>query len=185
MPRLRSTESVELNVTAMLDMAFQLLAFFVLTFKPPPGENQIFLKLPPARPVIGQGREDAGADPTKNAADVKTTRSVIITLLDENGDGRIATVQIGDPSVGQPKNIPLNSLKSELSGFFNAKDTDEAGGHKGGATGNYEQLVIQATPTLHWEDVLKVADQCTGFTTAKEDKIPSISFTSTGNDPGN
>ena len=44
---------MELNVTAMLDMAFQLLAFFVLTFKPPPGEDQIYLKLPPAQPVAG------------------------------------------------------------------------------------------------------------------------------------
>ena len=38
----RSTEDVTLNVTAMLDMAFQLLAFFILTFRPPPGEAQIY-----------------------------------------------------------------------------------------------------------------------------------------------
>ena len=53
MSRRRSEEDVELNVTAMLDMAFQLLAFFVLTFRPPPGEAQIYLKLPPAQPVAG------------------------------------------------------------------------------------------------------------------------------------
>ena len=45
----KSDEEVTLNVTAMLDMAFQLLAFFVLTFRPPPAEAQIFLKLPPAK----------------------------------------------------------------------------------------------------------------------------------------
>ena len=39
-------ENVELNVTAMLDMAFQLLAFFVLTFSPPPLESQFSLRLP-------------------------------------------------------------------------------------------------------------------------------------------
>ena len=50
-----SDEEVSLNVTAMLDMAFQLLAFFVLTFKPPPAEFQIFLKLPPAQAVLGLG----------------------------------------------------------------------------------------------------------------------------------
>ena len=46
----KKDENVELNVTAMLDMAFQLLAFFILTFKPPPGEDQIYLKLPPPSP---------------------------------------------------------------------------------------------------------------------------------------
>ena len=46
-----------LNVTAMLDMAFQLLAFFVLTFKPPPAEAQIFLKLPPYQAVLGPGTQ--------------------------------------------------------------------------------------------------------------------------------
>ena len=32
----RSHGEVELNMTAMLDMAFQLLAFFILTFHPSP-----------------------------------------------------------------------------------------------------------------------------------------------------
>ncbi len=37
-------EEVELNLAAMLDMAFQLLTFFVLTFKPAPVEGQIALQ---------------------------------------------------------------------------------------------------------------------------------------------
>ena len=31
----KSSDEVELNLAAMLDMAFQLLTFFILTFKPP------------------------------------------------------------------------------------------------------------------------------------------------------
>ena len=70
-----------LNVTAMLDMAFQLLAFFVLTFRPPPGEDQIYLKLPPAQPVAGMtGTQEAGADETKDPKDVKTTKSLTVNL---------------------------------------------------------------------------------------------------------
>ena len=66
MTRRPSQEDVELNVTAMLDMAFQLLAFFVLTFRPPPGEDQIYLKLPPAQPVANMtGTKKAGADETQ------------------------------------------------------------------------------------------------------------------------
>jgi len=55
----RSQEEVELNVTAMLDMAFQLLAFFILTFKPPPVEGSIALRLPPAAPINAHGKEVA------------------------------------------------------------------------------------------------------------------------------
>ena len=32
----KSNDEVELNLAAMLDMAFQLLTFFILTFKPAP-----------------------------------------------------------------------------------------------------------------------------------------------------
>ena len=49
MARQHSAEGVELNVTAMLDMAFQLLAFFVLTFRPGPVEPAVQLHLPPAQ----------------------------------------------------------------------------------------------------------------------------------------
>ena len=45
--RHRSQEEVELNLAAMLDMAFQLLAFFILTFQAGPLEGQINLRLPP------------------------------------------------------------------------------------------------------------------------------------------
>jgi biopolymer transport protein ExbD len=34
----RNQGEVELNLAAMLDMAFQLLTFFILTFKPAPVE---------------------------------------------------------------------------------------------------------------------------------------------------
>ena len=55
MPRQHSAEGVELNVTAMLDMAFQLLAFFILTFRPGPFEPAVQLHLPPARPIVPGG----------------------------------------------------------------------------------------------------------------------------------
>ena len=44
--KVRGHDDVELNVAAMLDMAFQLLAFFILTFKPSPIESQIMMRLP-------------------------------------------------------------------------------------------------------------------------------------------
>jgi biopolymer transport protein ExbD len=58
----RSAEGVEINLAAMLDMAFQLLMFFILTFSPMPLESQIAAQLP-ASGTITQSmlpREDNG-----------------------------------------------------------------------------------------------------------------------------
>ena len=54
MARRKKQEGVELNLAAMLDMAFQLLTFFILTFRPAPVEGQVDLLLPP--PHIGDRR---------------------------------------------------------------------------------------------------------------------------------
>jgi biopolymer transport protein ExbD len=183
MSRRPSTEDVQLNVTAMLDMAFQLLAFFILTFKPPPGEDQIYLKLPPPQPVAGMlGTQKAGSDETKDPKDVKTTKSLTVNL-DDNKTGSITDVRVGIPTIAM-KPIAYHELESELRGYFKAKDENEAGGQKGNARGDYEQVVINASPTLRWEEVMKVIDLCTKFTTVKTDKLPAVSLSSAGPDPG-
>ena len=50
----RQQADVALNLAAMLDMAFQLLAFFILTFRPAPMEGQIKLMLPPPNRIDRQ-----------------------------------------------------------------------------------------------------------------------------------
>jgi hypothetical protein len=39
----------DLPITPMLDMSFQLLSFFIMTFRPAPTEGQIAMSLPPAQ----------------------------------------------------------------------------------------------------------------------------------------
>ena len=54
-------------MTPMLDMAFQLLAFFIITFKPPTAETHLDLDLP-ATPVAlpSASREAAQPIPARN-----------------------------------------------------------------------------------------------------------------------
>ena len=54
--RRRDQGTVEMNLAAMLDMAFQLLTFFILTFRPAPVEGQLSLNLPP--PVESETAHD-------------------------------------------------------------------------------------------------------------------------------
>jgi biopolymer transport protein ExbD len=80
--RRRSAEGVEINLAAMLDMAFQLLLFFILTFSPMPLESQIAAQLP-ASGAITQSmlpREDNGGLVTVTvlASDVGGVRDMAV-----------------------------------------------------------------------------------------------------------
>ena len=85
--RKRSQQDVELNMASMLDMAFQLLAFFILTFQPPPLESQISLRLPPA---TGRRRERPGQPgnrtPRSNRATSTRSPSRVIASRTANID---------------------------------------------------------------------------------------------------
>ena len=74
--RTRSQSEVELNLAAMLDMAFQLLTFFILTYRPPPIEGQISLRLPPPE-ARGRPSRTKGPDRTPRT---KRSREGLNTL---------------------------------------------------------------------------------------------------------
>ena len=65
----------------MLDMAFQLLAFFVLTFRQTPVEGQISLRLPPPQAtVVAKNGEAAGSDATnKNPLQGMNTLTISVS----------------------------------------------------------------------------------------------------------
>jgi biopolymer transport protein ExbD len=157
----KNDEEVTLNVTAMLDMAFQLLAFFVLTFKPPPVEAQIFLKLPPAQNILMNGQQAAGQDTNKDPKDIKPVKSLLVRLEDTGGGGSIADVRIGISNGDPLKPLPYHELEGALREWIEKQ--------------GFEQLVVQFTPTLHWEEVMKVVDMCAKIPT-KEGKLPEVSF---------
>ncbi len=56
MKKLRKME-IEIPITPMLDMAFQLLTFFILTYRPAPAEVQFSMNLLPAQPATEMKRE--------------------------------------------------------------------------------------------------------------------------------
>lgn len=78
MSRQPGTDLVEpdLPITPMLDMSFQLLAFFIMTFKPAPTEGQIALALPPVQDAGFPTRvPDPGEQPTRFVVRVQATDS--------------------------------------------------------------------------------------------------------------
>ncbi len=81
----------DLPITPMLDMSFQLLAFFILTFRPAPMEGQIAMTLPPAEQGGGFSIPDPTAEkPAKYIVNVTATAEGQIQSITLREDGAAA-----------------------------------------------------------------------------------------------
>jgi biopolymer transport protein ExbD len=85
-----TTDLVEpdLPITPMLDMSFQLLAFFIMTFRPSPTEAQIAMSLPPPNEGGGMSIPDPSSDkPTKYIVHVTATETGSIRSMSIREEG--------------------------------------------------------------------------------------------------
>ncbi len=88
-------EEVAFPVTPMLDMAFQLLAFFIFTFKPPSAETHLDLDLP-ATPVALPAASQGNAQPTP-ARNVDTDLENDLLIRAEADDlGDLKALRLGE-----------------------------------------------------------------------------------------
>jgi biopolymer transport protein ExbD len=93
--RPKPPDEVLFPVTPMLDMAFQLLAFFVLTFQAPSAETHLDLDLP-ATPVALPGAPRGKAEPSplrRVDTDLENDLFVRVTASDL---GDIASIRLGE-----------------------------------------------------------------------------------------
>jgi biopolymer transport protein ExbD len=175
--KMRSSEEVELNLASMLDMAFQLLAFFILTFQPPPAEMQILMRMPPAQAVLGGGTQAAGSDETKKPEEVKPVKTLLVTVLAAENGGIMAPMQVGVP--GQKEglaNIPvdkeLNALTNELDKYFK------------GSADAFDQVIVQASPELCYGELMRVVEVCSKQKFSDGTLLKKLSFVALPSNPG-
>jgi len=90
---------VTLPITPMLDMSFQLLSFFILTFHPMPTEGQLSLNLPKI-----DASEKAEKDPVPPEEDKKD--EYVITVI-SNSSGEVSLLALKGPTgdMGNIKNM--------------------------------------------------------------------------------
>jgi biopolymer transport protein ExbD len=150
-------EDVELNLCAMLDMAFQLLTFFILTFRPAPIEGQVLLRMPPPVPVtnINTGQR-AGSD-TTNTNPIQGLNTLVITATSQ-GDGRLGQMSVGDISLAS-----LAELEGKLASAF-------------GTESGFDQVVIQVDSRLQYDDLMKIIEVCTRQTLPNGEPLSKLSF---------
>ncbi len=90
-------DDIYFPVAPMLDMAFQLLAFFILTFRPPTAETHIDLHLP-ATPAALPSAPRGAARPTSRTVDVDLENDVVIRAeADDLGD--LKSLRLGEAPV--------------------------------------------------------------------------------------
>jgi biopolymer transport protein ExbD len=146
--RLRQTrstqppEEVQFPVTPMLDMAFQLLAFFILTFRPPSAETHFTLDLP-ATPVALPGEPAPGSQivsPRQVDTDLENDLW-IRARADELGD--LKSLRLGEATVPD-----LDSLGERLRKYVQILE------------GRPLRVRLVADDSLRYEEAARVMTTC-------------------------
>ncbi len=146
---------VELNMASMLDMAFQLLTFFILTFRPPPVEGQIGLRLPPATVVV-PGKDKIGEE-DKKPVNPKGIHTLTISVFSDNGT-------IDSMGVGEQQTKTLHDLDVKLQQVF--KDPNNP----------FDQVILQSSPKLRYGELMQVVEVCASQKFADGTKLKNLSF---------
>ena len=137
-------EEVEVQITPMLDMAFQLLTFFILTFRPMPTEGQFSMNLLPSSPSIDITQTDKNTEQNDNSDTPAMLRTLTVQLR-SNLDGSLAQMSIGESDFPT-----LEQLQTRLKEIVADK------------TLPFDQAVIQSDPGLKYEDLMRVIDVFAG-----------------------
>jgi biopolymer transport protein ExbD len=130
-------EKVELMMTPMIDIVFQLLIFFIMTFKIAAPEGDFNIKMPLAAPSQGL--------PEPDQLPPMTVR------LKAAGGGQLADIQFGQKSLG--KSFP--ALRSNVRTML--------GDDPGPGTLENAEVEIDADYDLRYEYVVEAITAVTGY----------------------
>ena len=155
----RSRSGVELNLAAMLDMAFQLLAFFILTYRPSPVEGQISLRLPPAQPVVVVSEGKAAGRDLEKINPVQGLNTLTISVIADRSTGEIQRLAVGEAAVSG-----IAALDGRLKQVFSDPGNP------------FDQVIIQVGDSCRYDALMKVVDVCTHQVLPDGEKLSKLSF---------
>ncbi len=152
----RKSEGPDIPITPMLDMAFQLLTFFVLTYKVMPSEGQFLMNLVPPQPATSITAE---APTDKPSDSMPTSLRTLPTILRAGEGGSLAEIKVGEQT------IPTDpvALEKELDKYFQDPDLP------------FDQTLLKVDPKLKYSELMLVINAFSNaFVHAKKDA--KISF---------
>ncbi|MCO6045549.1 biopolymer transporter ExbD [Aeoliella sp. ICT_H6.2] len=102
-------DKIELQMTPMIDIVFQLLVFFIMTFKIVEPEGDFNVRMPP---------------PASQSPSQPPETPTLILKMTADADGNLASMKLGDvPFTGTDKLTPFDQLRSHIVSLVG----DEAG----------------------------------------------------------
>jgi biopolymer transport protein ExbD len=143
--------STSIFITPMLDMSFQLLAFFIFTYNPSQLERQFPITL-----AAGDQGGPAEARPDQVASPRITTTKPAVTVRAKAGPkGRLASLEIvsagrveiikpAEGSADTPVELLLAELEYKLLQY----------------KGDDDRITLQGSISLRWEETMRVMDSC-------------------------
>lgn len=128
---------VEMQMSAMIDIVFQLLIFFILTLKIIPPEGDFNINMP-----IGV----AAANPNEIPPEVYKVK------LDANPDGSLNQLWFGGRSMGNDYPFCFDRLNNEIAQIV------------GGQQGFSDDAEVELDPdyNLHYKYIIKAISSCRG-----------------------
>jgi len=155
----RSTDEVQLNMAAMLDMAFQLLAFFILTFRASPIEAQIELRLPDSPQAVASSSVQMNSSPEE----LEDLNSPLPIELHSLPTGELEKIVIGSRVLKSEVPAEVIQLyRQEMQALF--------------ATPIFDSIVIRVGKELHYEPLMQVVDLCTKQKTSDGSPMTKVSI---------
>ena len=134
-------DSTALQMTPMIDIVFQLLVFFVFTFKIVLPEGDFNIRMPP--PATQQNRPP----------DESPTLTLRMTADDE---GRLTSMKLGDRAFDDSNNT---SAFDKLRGYIIGLVADEGGP----GTASEREVELECDYQLDYENVIKAITAISGY----------------------
>jgi biopolymer transport protein ExbD len=164
--RSQSSDKVQLNLAAMLDMAFQLLTFFILTFRPAPTEGQLAVNIPNAslqHPAAVEPAESTPQDAAAPIAEVNPFETLTIHV-DASESGATQRVRIGT-------RVVANNRWDEAAQAHLGRELRDAL-----ALGTFDRVQIVADGRLAYSDLMKTVEICTRQKLSDGSPLHKIAF---------
>lgn len=165
-PKRPKIDGPNVPIAPMLDMAFQLLTFFVLTYHPAPQEGQFVMNLLPAQPATAMAAAPSATESTASP-DIPVSLRTLPTTLKAGDGGSLARIMVEQTEI---PNDP-QALEQTLLKYFQDPDLP------------FDQTLIKFDPDLRYSELMTVINAFSrAFEKAK--KEPKLSFEELGLNEG-
>ncbi|MBU6172619.1 MAG: biopolymer transporter ExbD [Planctomycetes bacterium] len=149
-------------MAAMLDMAFQLLAFFILTFNPGEVEAQISLLLPLENPL----QSGFSQSPSEAAAEMALESLAFPVEVEAyaGSTGDLVRIKLGDQEIASDEaTIILETFSQKLANILSVP--------------GFDTVHLRVEANMRYEIFLRILDRCVQQKLASGEPLTKISIT--------